>query len=459
MRRRIFWGVLLASGVSLLIGLTAAAVIRQQQISANRAELNRQAVVTANLVSSEIGPNLRADDRGAIPEILSQIRMIGDYDYLEVGLVNATRIVSLLRDPVLLPELRTGTTDGNDRVRQLSIAGTPVFAATRTIDVGNVRLLIAIGREEPLLAAGAFTRPLVVGLVVGVLLALAISALLSRRLSSRLAGLEEAAVDLAGGDYRARAPVEGADDLAELGSTFNYMASSLEHAQHRERDFLMSVGHDLRTPLTTIRGYAEALDAGVIEPDEFPRVAEVLHRQTDRLSRLVEDLMLLARLQAREFTLRPEPVDLAAHIREQAEAHQVRAEKLGVRFEADVPRIGVVEVDPDRMAQIVGNLVDNALRYTPEQGSVALAMRATEQGVEVSVADTGPGIDEQDIPRVFERLYVAQRYRPLRPEGSGLGLSIVKELVDAMQGEVTVTSRPGHGTRVTVSLPLGHAIG
>lgn len=452
MRRRIFWGVFLASIVSLLIGLAAAAVVRQQQVMANRAELNRQAEVTAGLVSSEVGPSLRADNRGDLLQVLRQIRLIGNYDYLEVAVIDADGVNPVVNEPVLLPQLRLGSFDLR-AVRQIDVEGTPVFATSRTIAVGQVELLIAIGREEPLLASNALTRPLAIGSVIGALLALAVSYLVSRKLGTRLAGLEEAAVHLAGGDFSARAPVEGTDDLTEVSSTFNYMASSLQHAQRRERDFLMSVGHDLRTPLTTIRGYAEALDADVIEPEEFPRIADVLHRQTDRLSRLVEDLMLLARLEAREFTMRPERVDLSAHIEELAQEHRVRAEKLGVRFESHIGPVRSIFIDPDRIAQILGNLVDNALRYTPERGSVVLAMSGTDESVSFEVSDTGPGIDEHDIPRVFERLYVAQRYRPIRPEGSGLGLSIVKELVDSMGGTVSVTSRPGHGTTVYVAIP------
>jgi len=452
MRRRIFWGVLLTAIVALLIGLTAAAVIRQQQITANRAELNRQAAVTANLVSSEVGPNLRSDDRRDIAQILRQIRLIGGYDYLEVAVVDATGVNPIVADAELLPRLRFGSLEART-VQQLDIGGTPVFATTRSIEVGQVRLLIAIGRDEPLLAGGAFTRPLAVGLIAGVLLALGVSAVVSRRLGRRLAGLEEAAVNVASGDFASRAPVDGTDDLAELSGTFNYMAAALQQSQLRERDFLMSVGHDLRTPLTTIRGYAEALDSGVIDHDEIPKVADVLHRQTDRLSRLVEDLMLLARLEAREFTMRPEPVDLAAHLTEHVEAHRVRAEKLGVRFEAQIARVGTVHIDPDRVSQILGNLVDNALRYTPEQGAVNVSLSRTAHSVQFAVADTGPGIDPEDVPRVFDRLYVARHYRPVRPEGSGLGLSIVKELVDAMQGEVTVASQPGYGTTVAVTLP------
>ena len=151
--------------------------------------------------------------------------------------------------------------------------------------------------------------------------------------------------------------------------------------------------------------------------------------------------------------MRPEPVDLAAHLAEQVEAHRVRAEKLGVRFESTIAPVGIVEIDPDRVSQILGNLVDNALRYTPEQGAVSVTLNGSPLGVQFAVADTGPGIDAEDVPRVFDRLYVARHYRPVRPEGSGLGLSIVKELVDAMRGEVAVTSVPGQGTTVAVSLP------
>lgn len=452
MRRRIFWGVLLVAIVALLIGLVPGAVIRQQQLAANQAELNRQAEVTANLLSAEILPSFRADDRAGIRQILRQSRLIGGYDYLEAAVVDGDGVRPIVDEPLLLPQLPVGALD-EPSVQRLDMDGTPVFATSRVIQVGRVQLLIALAKEEPLLETRSLTRPLVFGLIAGVLLALAVSVLVSRRLGKRLAGLEEAAVGLASGDLSARAPVEGKDDVAELGSTFNYMASSLQQSQRRERDFLMSVGHDLRTPLTTIRGYAEGLDAGIIAEEDFPRVAEVLHSQTDRLSRLVEDLMLLARLESREFTMRPERVDLSAHVREIVEAHRIRAEKLGVRFEAQIQPVGIIEVDPDRVAQLLGNLVDNALRYTPEQGSVALTLTGSAETVTFEIADTGPGIDREDIPRVFERLYVAQRYRPVRPEGSGLGLSIVKELVDSLGGSVEVSSEPGRGTSVRVSLP------
>jgi two-component system sensor histidine kinase VicK len=239
-----------------------------------------------------------------------------------------------------------------------------------------------------------------------------------------------------------------------LGAAFNEMAVRLEDGKRRERDFLMSVGHDLRTPLTTLRGYAEAIDSGTIEADDLGRVGGVLRRQTDRLSRLIEDLTLLSRLEAREFSLRPEAVDLAAHVRGLVEGHDGRAQGLHVKLIAELDEVGTIDIDPDRIDQIVGNLIDNALRYTPEGGEVSVSLEQREGEVALAVADTGPGIDREDLEHVFERLYVAQRYRPVRPEGSGLGLSIVKELVDAMGGQIDVASVLGSGTEVTVSFPL-----
>ena len=146
---------------------------------------------------------------------------------------------------------------------------------------------------------------------------------------------------------------------------------------------------------------------------------------------------------------------MAAHLKEIVEAYRTRADELRLRLDASVEPIGEAFVDPDRLGQILGNLVDNAFRYTPEGGTVTVQLGAKPDGFVVTVADTGPGIDPEDVPRVFERLYVAQRYRPVRPEGSGLGLSIVKELVDAMGGMIDVASEPGRGTTVFVSLASG----
>jgi signal transduction histidine kinase len=259
---------------------------------------------------------------------------------------------------------------------------------------------------------------------------------------------------VASGDLAARAPVEGSDEVAEVAVAFNEMAGELEEARRREREFLVSVGHDLRTPLTTVAGYAEALHEGRVSAEDLGRVAGVMHRETGRLSRLLEDLMLLSRLEAGEFTLRPETVDLAGHLRGTVEAYRGRAEAAGVELEADLGEVPSGPVDPDRIDQVVGNLVENALRYTPAGGTVRLVLRAEGDRARISVADTGPGIEAGDLPHIFERLYVAQRYRAARPEGSGLGLAIVRQVVAAMGGTVEVASAPGQGTVISALVPL-----
>jgi signal transduction histidine kinase len=205
-----------------------------------------------------------------------------------------------------------------------------------------------------------------------------------------------------------------------------------------------------------VRGYGEALAEGRVAPEDLPRVGAVLGTETDRLRRLIEDLMLLSRIEAAEFGLRPEPLDLAAHLRGVLEGFRERAALAGVRLVDATEAVGTVTVDADRIAQVVANLLENALRYTPEAGTVTLTLRSGAPGVEIVVADTGPGIDPADLPHVFERLYVATRYRPVRPEGSGLGLSIVANLVAAMGGRAVAESPPGGGTTIRVRLP-GHA--
>ncbi len=163
--------------------------------------------------------------------------------------------------------------------------------------------------------------------------------------------------------------------------------------------------------------------------------------------------MLLARIEAREFTLRPERVDVASHLSGVVDTYRTRAGDVGVAI--DYRSIGTPEstVDPDRLGQVCSNLVENALRYTPEAGTVTVVADVGDRGIRMTVADTGSGIDSADIGHVFDRLYVAERYRPVRPDGSGLGLTIVHELVEAMGGTVRVESEPGDGTRFIVDLP------
>jgi signal transduction histidine kinase len=400
-------------------GLTAAFLVDREVDRSMRAEFRRQAEATAALVDA----GLREDPRPGVPgprpplrnlgQLLAVVSAVGGHDHVEAAVVGGLGTVTVLGD---------GTGTLIDQV--------PGGAA-------RVERPVAFEAEVDGVSVADFATPV--------------------RLQDGATVLGGAAGRLAAGDLTAGAPVEGNDEVSGVAVAFNDMAEQLEESRRRERQFLASVGHDLRTPLTTISGYAEAIDEGVVRGEELSRVAGVLHRESARLQRLVEDLMLLSRIEAREFTLRPEEVELAGHLRGVVEAFRGRAAEADIELIAELAPVPAAYIDPDRVAQVVGNLMENALRYTPEGGTVRISLASRGGWARISVADTGPGIDEADLPRIFERLYVAQRYRAVRPEGSGLGLSIVRELAVAMGGRAEVHSTGGVGTTVTVELPTAPA--
>jgi signal transduction histidine kinase len=250
---------------------------------------------------------------------------------------------------------------------------------------------------------------------------------------------------------KARVPEMGDPDLDAVGTAFNEMASELEATAQRERDFVLGVGHDLRTPLTTIGGYAEALETGELGEGDLVRIGNILGVHSRQLGRLIEDLSTLARLEGAEFSLRSESVDVGAHVAEVVEGFRRRADELEVELNVDAEEGVVMETDPDRVGQIAQNLVENAIRHTPETGSVTVSVTGDGEQTSIVVTDTGTGIAPADLPHVFDRHFVG-RQRSVHKDGTGLGLSIVKGLVDRMGGTVDVESQPGRGTTITVSL-------
>jgi two-component system sensor histidine kinase BaeS len=225
------------------------------------------------------------------------------------------------------------------------------------------------------------------------------------------------------------------------------MAAALERARGLEQQFLLSVSHDLRTPLTSIRGYAEAIDDGNVDPK---RAATVIRTESARLERLVADLLDLAKLQARAFTFTIEPLDVSVAV------HTVVAgaagSKPGIAFHPVTSGPLLVMADPDRFAQALANLVENAGKYA--RSSVLVSARSEGGRAVVTVDDDGPGIASHDLPHVFERLYVARHQPQRRENASGLGLAIARELVTSMGGEVAAGSAPTGGARLSIMLPL-----
>jgi signal transduction histidine kinase len=298
---------------------------------------------------------------------------------------------------------------------------------------------------------------------VGALLAcVALSVWLARRLTRPLAEVESTARVLASGDLSARVALDDRteDEIAEVGKALNVMAEQLEAARGSERAFLLSVSHDLRTPLTSIRGYAEALADGTLDgedPQARRRAAGVIMSESQRLERLVRDLLDLSRLDSHQFSLRPRAVDARAVVHDAVEAFSPHAAELGIGLSVvDGPAVPA-DLDPERLGQIVANLVENALKYASTAVEVAVSGSAdgtAGNSVTITVIDDGPGIPAEVGMRVFERLYTG-RDGPGRAIGTGLGLAIVRELAVAMGGTARVDPTSVAGSRFVVTVRSG----
>jgi signal transduction histidine kinase len=319
-----------------------------------------------------------------------------------------------------------------------STGDTPVVVLTKAVERGLA------GR------AGAF---FVGTALVAACAAAIVSYLLARRFTRPLAVMGTTAGRIAAGDLTARVDLGNhpTDELGELAATLNRMAEQLDDARGQERAFLLSVSHDLRTPLTSIRGYAEAMTDGTADDAETRRrAAAVIAAESRRLERLVADLLQLARLDAREFSLHRQSFDAVSTIRDSLDAFRPQAEELGVALQLDAPPAVPAETDPERLGQIVANLVENALKYATQ--AIAVVVRV-DADLELEVRDDGPGIAPNELDAVFDRLYTA-RGTPGRTVGTGLGLAIVRELVATMGGSVRASSAPTGGATFTVRLPV-----
>ncbi len=297
----------------------------------------------------------------------------------------------------------------------------------------------------PMLQAGA------VALLTAVLLAV----LIARWVAGPLQRMAAAARSVAQGHYQ-QMRVEGPEEVQGLARAFNEMVAQVRASQQSMRDFVANVSHELKTPLTSIQGFAQAiLDGTAREPEDQRRAAQVIYAESDRLRRLVEDLLDLARMEAGQVEFRRLPVDLTVLVRGVLERLRLRAEEKGVELVNGLDSLPLVIGDGDRLAQVFTNLVDNAIQHTPPGGQVRVRGWSQAGWVAVAVEDTGPGIPPEDLSRIFERFYQVDKARPGGGRrGVGLGLAISREIVQAHGGRLAAQSEMGQGSRFTVQLPI-----
>jgi two-component system, OmpR family, sensor kinase len=465
--------VLVVAGALLLAGLGSLLLVRQSTLNGDVSALSTEASKVASLLAADTNAGKRgvtiASEAGTIRQATSPFTTSSSFLLVEPGgsvttyppsaaggsSAAVSALVALASEPQISSDLLAGDlvsgSRGTTAFALVPLPVKPAALANNGIPSGSK---VALGMTTDVkLPAGIGIYFLFAGglclVVAGV-----VATLLAGRFSRPLTLAVRTTRRIAAGDLDARMPIERASpELAQLGESINAMAADLARARATERQFVLSISHDLRTPLTSIRGYAEAIADGAA-PDPV-HAASVIASEAGRLERLFQDLLDLARLDAKRFAIDVRRVDLPEVAVGAAEGLRRRFEEAQIALTVDPPAGElVVAADPDRLAQIVTNLLENARKYARSNARVAVVPVPTDpQLVALLVEDDGPGIPEADLPHVFERFFTGSGRERVR-SGTGLGLAIVAELVQAMGGDVIAlspTSRSG-GTRIVVRL-------
>jgi len=355
---------------------------------------------------------------------------------------NGTVVADSERD--LLGELYNPSSTGRLLLspRQAGTIGTLYITPESSLDFTSLQILFR--------AIGLY---FIWGGLIAVAIALAITFFLSRRILAPVKALTSAAERLGRGDFSQRVHVKDRSELGELANTFNSMASDLERAEQLRQNMVADIAHELRTPLSNIRGYLEAVRDGVMRPDAD--AIRSLDEEAALLSRLVDDLQELSLAEAGELKLICQAEDIGELIKQTVDGVQAQAMAKGVSVSIDLPdKLPAVNIDSQRISQVLRNLLENAIAHTAKGGTVTVIARQQADYIEVAVNDTGEGIPAEDLPNIFERFYRVDKSRARATGGSGLGLTIAKRLVEAHGGKIEAKSELGKGSRFAFTLPI-----
>ncbi len=441
--------VLLTTAVAaiavLVAGLVSFPLIRGSAERAARVELTRLADLTATTLTVD------QDGQFVLPRRVASV-------------LNAEQVTAYVV-PEGATDLPAGVTEedaaalasGSSVSTTADTPSGPVLVVGRPLEPGVGVVLV-----QPVSVAGAPAGDILVRLVIALLIGLAIAVIVavlaSRRIIRPLRVAAEAANRLGGGERGVVVTPEGPAEVANIAESLNRLSAALAVSEGRQREFLLSVSHELRTPITSVRGYAEALADGLVDPADVSRTGAVMSAETQRLDRLVSDLLDLARLRADDFRITPVTVDLGELVRDAAPVWKDRCERAGVAFRSEVPDSPVfVLADPLRLRQILDNLAENALRVTPADALIVLAVHRHPTWGIVELRDSGPGLAAEDLEVAFEPGVLHERYRGVRQVGTGLGLALVGRLAAGMGGWARAGNAPEGGAAFAVGVPLAPA--
>ncbi|MCB9419458.1 MAG: HAMP domain-containing protein [Ardenticatenaceae bacterium] len=322
----------------------------------------------------------------------------------------------------------------------------------------NNRLRLYYVQPEPTAVSffrQTFFRPLIGAGLLAFLVAILFAFVIAGSVARPLQKMADAAEAIAQGDYDQQLPPQGPEEVQRVAASFNSMATQVKLSRQAQQDFVANVSHDLKTPITSIRGWSQALlDGTAVSPAEQQQAASIINKEADRMARMVSQLLDLARIESGQLELARDPVDLAQVLVDVQQNLRLRTEEQQIHLTLETVPVPSVLGDHDRLVQVFSNLVDNALAHTPAGGRIHLQVRPHgEKAVEGIVQDTGTGIAPEDLSRIFERFYQVDKARSSERRGSGLGLAIVQELVAAHNGRVLARSQVGEGTIFIVRLP------
>lgn len=447
---------LLASAVAVITALLAGglAVGLITRSNSDNARRTLSQLADAALATADLGVSPEASQRRA-RRILQTLKVQSVTVSADGTAVGATALGQASISRADISRLLAGA-----RVsQQTTVLGQRVLVEGRPTRVGAIVLL---QRQVDATAFGdALIGRVVLALLIGVLIAIALGVLLAQRISRPLRRTARAAHFLAQGRRDVEVTPEGPAEVAEVGAAVNTLACALSRSEARQREFLLSVSHDLRTPLTAISGYAESLAQGVVPPEQASSVGAVMWQEAQRLNRMVADLLDLARLGAEGFRIDLVDVNVSELAGAAAQVWRSRCQAADVEFRLEAPSSPICcHTDPSRVRQILDGLFENALRVTPPGAPIILSVRAEAglQMVLLEVRDGGPGLTDADLVVAFERSVLYERYRGIRQVGTGLGLAIADGLTRRLGGSVEAGHSAEGGARFTVRLPADGSV-
>jgi signal transduction histidine kinase len=464
----------------MLAGMLTWLAVEQLYINTQRENLLAQARLIAAALQGTTFPIEAAQSYSQTANVTPGIhtRLLSEGGAVVVGLPLSDDFIQV---PVAEQSASVPTSELVQRPEiDSALKGTPATALRRVLD--NQRVLYATAPvyaengqisgivyiATPLPAAGLPTNiilQLIGAMIVAVMIAILAGSLLARKIARPLEGLASAANAISTGDLKQHIAIESnITELDRLKQTFNEMTESLHQSDEAKKAFIADVTHELRTPLTVIKGTIETLEDGAVDDVEGrgPLLAS-MQRETDRLIRLVNELLVLTRADAGSLQLNIQPLDLSALAKTRCDVFSNLATRRGISLEvckADWQFALLVRADPDRLSQVIDNLLDNAICHSPEDSTVTITIKPTDDSVECSVSDQGTGIAAHHLPFIFERFYRvdASRSRNRKNGGAGLGLTIARALIHAQGGQISAQSVEGQGTTITFWLPLPHPL-